>query len=251
MNHISGLGEYSHKIIAGVKGWFGNYCPLCRLENNNHSLCNVCSDLVLASMCNTCRCQYCMIEINSHSTDLCCSPCKDSKPSFEKIIAAFDYQPYGDLLIYRYKVQKQFWLAPILAQLLYQTVIDNQPFLSKDLILIPVPASKKALNKRGFNPAALITKILAHKLGLKYAPDYLLRVHEGVKQAKLNKEQRSINAAHLYQVNANIKGAKIVIVDDVFTTGSTLNTISKKLLHAGADVVYGWVLARTPNKNKV
>lgn len=260
MNQLTYLREHSHNIFAGVRGLFGYYCPLCKHRNIKQELCSCCQGLVLDSMLShDNRCQLCMAyAATNHSY---CQQCLNDKPSYKKLIAAFDYQPYGDLLIYKYKVQKQFWLAPLLSELLYQAVLKNSEYFQNILensecssnkpIVVPVPPSYTSLKKRGFNPPSLIAKHLARKLGLKYAPEVLVRLHNGVKQAKLSKEQRAINASYLYMINANIVGTDIIIVDDVFTTGSTINTISKQMLNAGANNIYAWVLARTPNKNKV
>ena len=250
MNQLNYLSEHSHNMFAGVKAIFGYYCPLCKHKNIKYELCLCCQDLVLASVLDGAkRCNLCMIHIHADQTH--CQQCLNNKPAYKKLIAAFDYQPYGDLLIYKYKVEKQFWLAAILADLLHKAILKNPECLSKDLILVAVPPSYKSLKKRGFNPPSLIAKALAHKLDLKYAPDILMRQHNGVKQAKLSKEQRAINVSYLYKINADITGKNIVIIDDVFTTGSTINTIAKQMLNAGANNVYAWVLARTPNKNKI
>lgn len=134
----------------------------------------------------------------------------------------------------------------MLGSLLAQEVRRAWPDMPADIILVPVPSSKKAIRRRGFNPSAEVARVLACRLNRRYSPEILRRVREGHKQAMLNREERMIGASGLYQVAADVCGARIAVVDDVLTTGSTLHHISGLLKRSGAVSVCGVVLARTP-----
>jgi ComF family protein len=175
-----------------------------------------------------------------------CSDCAFHAPAFDRIIAGFDYLAPADMLIHYLKVQKQFTLAPLLAGLLAEAVRNAQPTLPHDAILVPVPASPASLVRRGFNPAAEIARCLAKELGLAYRPALLRRSHDGLKQAQLARLERVRSVKRLYACTQKLDGATIAVVDDVLTTGSTLNSIARELRSAGAASVYGLVLARTP-----
>ncbi|NYT84924.1 ComF family protein [Pusillimonas harenae] len=161
-------------------------------------------------------------------------------------MAAFDYAAPGDLLIYRLKVERQFTSASMLAGLLADAVQASSLTLPESLVLVPVPASRAALLRRGFNPAAEIAYGLARRLNRPCRPGLVLRAREGAKQSQLGRLARMRSTQSLYACAQHLQGAHIAVVDDVLTTGSTLHSIAQALKAAGAASVWGLVLARTP-----
>ena len=161
----------------------------------------------------------------------------------------FDYQPPADLLIHRFKAQSQFALAPGLAAMLARAVQQRPGSWPHDVVLVPVPASRQSLVRRGFNPAAEVARGLSDHLGWPCRPELLIRVAQGSKQALLNREQRDMATAGLYRTTGPV-GHTVAIVDDVMTTGSTFNSIARILRRSGAVNVYALVLARTPQPDQ-
>jgi predicted amidophosphoribosyltransferase len=113
-------------------------------------------------------------------------------------------------------------------------------------ILVPVPASRASILRRGFNPAAEIARYVARRLDLDCRPGLLLRVQEGVKQTRRSRAERFIGTDDLYRCPRRVDGVTIAVVDDVLTTGSTLDSIARQFRSVGAVSVYGLVVARTP-----
>ena len=219
-------------------------CALCRGPARGDRLCLACAQQVTGSMqANIPRCMRCCLALGSEAA---CSDCAFHAPAFDRIIAGFDYLAPADTLIHYLKVQKQFTLAPLLAGLLADAVRNAQPALPHDAILVPVPASRASLLQRGFNPAAEVARCLAKELGVAYRPALLRRTHDGLKQAQLARLERARSVQRLYACTQKLDGATIAVVDDVLTTGSTLNSIARELRSAGAATVCGLVLARTP-----
>lgn len=112
-------------------------------------------------------------------------------------------------------------------------------------MLIPVPLGKKRLRERGYNQVALVARPLAYGLGLQYAPQGLWKSRETRSQVGLNVSQRRENVSQAYQAEGKVvKRRSILLMDDVATTGSTIQSSAEALLSAGAREVYAITIAR-------
>jgi len=116
----------------------------------------------------------------------------------------------------------------------------------QDLILVPIPLTMKKERKRGFNQAKEIAKELSNKLELPLIDDVLLKIKETLPQVDLEENLRIQNpkGSFLVKNEHKIMGKKILLVDDVYTTGSTMEECSKILRDAGAKEVWGVAIAR-------
>src|SRR5690606_11797827 len=111
-------------------------------------------------------------------------------PAFDRVIAAFNYAAPGDLLVHQFKVDRRYGHASMLARLLADAVRRAGQAFPATTILVPVPASRAALRKRGFNPAAELARCLAAELQWPCRPGLLARTHEGRKQTQLTRAER-------------------------------------------------------------
>jgi len=141
---------------------------------------------------------------------------------------------------------QQWQMAPALAALLAQAVRNSAEQLPATSILLAIPARAASIRTRGFNPAAELARALAQQLELRYAPNWLLRQHEGSRQTHATKRQRLQATRHDFVCPRPLNAAVVAVVDDVMTTGSTLHYAARTLRQAGAAQVWGLVLARTP-----
>lgn len=113
-------------------------------------------------------------------------------------------------------------------------------------ILLPVPLAPHRLAERGYNQADLLARPLADAVGIRYADDILFRSHETVKQFALPAARRWENLLGAFQVKSPLaEGARVLLVDDIMTTGATLNAAAVALKRAGAGQVFALTLART------
>jgi ComF family protein len=119
-------------------------------------------------------------------------------------------------------------------------------------LIIPVPLSPKRQSERGYNQAAVIAHPLALSVNIKYEPGALIKTREAYSQIGLSYEQRLANIHNAFIADRHkVKGKNILIVDDVTTTGATLNACGTALLEAGALRVYGLTLAKTSFNPKI
>ena len=130
-------------------------------------------------------------------------------------------------LIINFKYSGDFYCGEYLAKLLKEKFEEEK--LDGDLITF-VPSSKKALKKRGFNQCEVLAKTLSKELGIPYI-NTLDRVKQGKEQKRLSREERILNMQAAFKVKNNLllKGKKIILIDDVVTTGATLIACANQL----------------------
>jgi ComF family protein len=148
--------------------------------------------------------------------------------------------------IQRFKYNSQTQLASSLGSLLSSFAREWVPN-PEDFLAVPVPLHERRLRERGFNQSLLLAKVLASELGAQL--DYLSLVRKRYTRAQtgLRKEERRKNVKDAFSViyPELINGKKLLLIDDVFTTGHTLNECAKTLKRSGATVVVCLTLART------
>ena len=119
-------------------------------------------------------------------------------------------------------------------------------FLKSYDIIIPVPVHRKRKRLRGYNQSELIAKELAKKLKLKVYTDVLVKINNNKVQSKLNKEERMKNVKNVYKIinKEKIKNKNIIILDDIYTTGATINECIKELEKTDANKIGVLILAK-------
>ena len=159
-------------------------------------------------------------------------------PPYARVIA---YGLYEDVLkeaISRFKFYGLRRLSRPLGGLL-----PNLPIPASDAI-VPVPLTAKGLRQRGFNQSLLIARVVSKKTGTPLNIDTLLKIRETPPQVGLSASERHKNLAGAFGVKGDLKGKRILLVDDVVTTGATAAACSKALLKAGAQEVVVLAIAR-------
>jgi predicted amidophosphoribosyltransferase len=163
-----------------------------------------------------------------------------------RVVAGFDYESPADMLITRYKSERRYVLAGILADLILLAQFEGTGNLPPDTVLVPIPSSRASLRRRGFNPAAELARMLSYRTGLPVQQRWLARAREGPKQSTLTRAARLEGAMGGYVCPGSIPLCTIALVDDVMTTGSTLSAAALALREAGAGSLIGLVAARAP-----
>ncbi len=117
------------------------------------------------------------------------------------------------------------------------------PF-ANDATLIPVPASAERIEERGYNQTTLLARALAKRFSLRVDDEALVRIRATAKQANRSWAERRRNVKHAFAATRSLAGESVVLVDDVLTTGATLNECARAALAAGAARVDAYVIAR-------
>jgi len=215
-------------------------CTLCGGKSRD-ALCATCSNNY--SDRHTARCTCCAIRLPELSHSLQCGNCLARPPAFDLTFAASDYAPPIDQLLQALKFHAKLPLAKAFGRLLSELPVPPHA----DLI-IAVPLSLERLAERGFNQSLEIARTLAHHWKLPLATNVCLRVKHTQTQASLPMHQRRVNMRNVFAIQNSplIIGKRILLVDDVMTTGHTLNELAHCLKRHGASHVTNFVVARTP-----
>ena len=171
-----------------------------------------------------------------------CGQCLKSPPAFDHVTAAFLYCDSLAELIPSAKFGARWSLLPALAELLRQKVDD----LPRPGCLVALPLHPRRLQERGFNQAHEIAAPLAEKLHIPLANHVLQRSRDTEHQARLSEKARHRNMRGAFHATEEARDRHIVLIDDVMTTGASLDAAARALKKTGARRVDAWVLARTP-----
>lgn len=225
--------------ISALREWlqrwaFPQHCVLC--AEPGAALCEPCGDDLPGL--HAVRCPVCAV--SSVRAEIC-GECLAHPPHFAKVSVALSYAFPVDALIRHLKYAGDLSLADPLAALLAERAGDE---MRPDCV-IPMPLSAQRLRERGFNQSHEIARSLARRLHVPVAFAACRRIRDTPPQASLPLDQRRANIRGAFDCGINLEGARVVIVDDVLTSGATLNELARTLLRAGAAEVTGWVLART------
>lgn len=167
-----------------------------------------------------------------------------TKPHFDCCYAALIYAHPVNSLITRLKFKHQLEIAGLLAQTLEQ-YLHGKDFARPDFIL-PIPLHPTRLKERGFNQAVEIARPLSRAFDLPLETRLCRRIRVTPSQRELSQRERRKNLRHAFSLHGSVSGARIALVDDVMTTGSTLDELARELARAGAQQVIAWCVARTP-----
>jgi ComF family protein len=163
-------------------------------------------------------------------------------PPYIRAVAVFQYGGELAQAIYQLKYRNQLFLARPLGTLM----AGHLHALAPDLV-VPVPLHRRRLNQRGYNQAAELAKFAARKIAIPVAPTLAVRVHDTPAQVSLSLSQRKTLNADSFSVKKKkkLKGKHIVVLDDVYTTGTTTRAVTRALLRDGARAVSVLTLAKS------
>jgi ComF family protein len=209
-------------------------CLLCGAGPAAALLCPTCADS-LARLSKD-ACPVCG-ELSPAGT--ICGTCLKAPPQFDATVAVFRYLFPVDKLIQALKYQRRLAIAGFLAEAML-----TGPRPTGDVI-VPLPLSTPRLRERGFNQAVELARPLARALALPLELDGCTRHRDTVPQATLPWKDRRENIRHAFECAIDLGGRSVIVVDDVMTTGATLDEFARTLKAHGAARVTNWVAART------
>jgi len=224
-------------ISSIFKQAFPFTCLLCGATSGTGHLCGAClADLPWHSLP---QCPQCAIPTPDGQV---CGACLKHPPAFDRTRAALAYAFPLDRLIPRLKYNGQLAIAPALGECLAQAVA---PGPGPDC-LIPMPLHGRRIRERGFNHATEIAREVAKRLSIPLDTDSCQRIRDTPPQMGLKHDARRRNVRGAFVCTGDVQGRRIALVDDVMTTGTSLDELAKTLKQAGALEVETWVVARTP-----
>jgi ComF family protein len=227
------LGEAAARFAQRV---LGGTCLLCRGTAARGLLCDAC-DAELPRL-DRALCPRCALPSPAGEV---CGRCLAEPPHFDATIAALEYAFPVDVLVQSLKFRGELALAGLLGRLLAERVRQG-PAVQ---YVLPVPLAGGRLRERGYNQSLEIARFVAGAAHAALAPGLCERTSETRAQSALPWSERARNVRGAFRATRSLDGAAIAVLDDVMTTGATLDEIAAELKRSGATQVVNWVVART------
>ena len=210
-------------------------CLVCQMQFKDPTpLCKAC-ELLIPRLKNTC------MSCAEPSTHSFCGRCRQHGSVIHRLYVFYPYQQPLTQLIKQFKFGQSLDLNRYLAQLL----LNHLPTEAlKTQCLIPIPMHPQKLRQRGFHQTALLTKQLSKKTGIPYQLNLCKKTINTVSQSSLTRLQRKSNLEHAFTCQP-IQYQHITLIDDVITTGSTLQTLANLFQQQGVLKIDAWVLCKS------
>ncbi|MEH6593368.1 MAG: ComF family protein [Halioglobus sp.] len=223
------------------------FCELCGLRSHRRlPLCIACQTRMAP---NTHSCQRCALPLPPSATSSdrrLCGACQQRLPAYARVLAPWLYDEHMAFLMHRWKFMGEQRLSGLLAGLWLEQLTAT-PAVDA---MVPVPLHWRRLCHRGFNQSELLCHQLHRQSPLlrtaKTWAGLVSRRRTTVTQSSLDASHRGENLRDAFEVRQPCDGLHLAIVDDVMTTGSTVDALAKVLRAAGAASVEVWCIARTP-----
>jgi ComF family protein len=221
-------------------------CVLCAqageaVHRDNIDLCAACASELPV---NSPACRQCGEHLDGIGARLLlCGMCLRKPPRFDSTHCAYRYSYPIDHLVRALKYRDRLTFARVLGDLLAQSLLRARIEPLPEL-LIPVPLAEGRYRERGFNQASELAEQLQRKLSIPLCADVLERKRDTREQAGLDRIGRRKNVRNAFATRIPLSAKHVALVDDVVTTGSTVNEIARVLRRAGAERIEVWAVAR-------
>ncbi len=231
-------------FVERLRALLSPHCAVCGLRADAAPLCSGCrADFFGPAH----RCVQCGLRLALSAGSPRCGRCLREQPAYDATLALADYAPPVDGLVLALKFGHRLELATLFGTLLGERIAASS---ARDALLVPVPLAFERQAERGFNQAGEIAKALQRATGLTLRHDAVLRTRHGVAQEGLDADERRRNVRRAFTVAASaapsLAGREIVVIDDVMTSGATLDEVATVLKRADAARVTNAIVARTP-----
>lgn len=228
---------------------FPSHCLVCaRIISQNSLFCN--DDWQELKFITDPKCKICSYpfeyNVATHQ-DLYCVSCLTKRPFYDRLVTIFSYNEQIKKAVACLKYNDATYLSKKFAELIFKKIKNE---INNFDLIIAVPLHKKRLKKRKFNQSILLVQaIVKYNKSLKFYPDLMIRTKYNHAQVGLSKKQREKNLVNAFQVRDKylslIKNKKILLIDDVVTTGTTVNNCAKVLRKNGANEIVVLTIAKT------
>jgi ComF family protein len=217
-------------------------CLLCGAPGTENI--DICTPCLQELPHNHNHCRICALPLASNHANPVCGNCLKQAPNFDCCHAPFIYGYPLSGLISDFKFNYKLYTGRLLAELLINSIEKNQLKLPE--LIMPVPLHSSRLRERGFNQAMELAKPIGRHFNIPIDIKSCKRARATETQSTLDKKIRIKNMRGAFKVVQKIECEHLVLIDDVVTTGTTVNELAKTIKASGVKRVDVWSLARTP-----
>lgn len=196
-------------------------CQLCQRAQCPSGICATCKKILpyRPKACSHCG----KIQLDRVLCD-----CHEINRAYDSVRSIFFYEPPISNWIQQLKYQRDWSKCHLLAHLIQEYIASQAQWI------IPVPLHPKRLRKRGYNQVEMFLAPLKKQIHAGFRPEWVSRKHDNPSQTQLCRQSRLLNLKNAFEVDAKVKGQHILLVDDVFTTGATVQSLSRACRDKGA-----------------
>ncbi|MDH5611974.1 MAG: ComF family protein [Gammaproteobacteria bacterium] len=232
-------------VHSGVQLLFPTRCLMCgRSGQGGADLCEYCHQQLPF---NQTACSHCALPLPPGTSDnAVCGRCQKKPPYYNEAFSLFSYEQPVIWLIQQLKFNEKLVHARLLGQLLAASACIEHIGAGEEVCILPVPLYKKRLRQRGFNQSIELARALSKKTGWPMDLQRVVRIRDTSAQTGLDAKARRKNIRGAFAVVEPLPQKHVVIVDDVVTTGSTANELSRVLKKSGVKKITVLSLARAP-----
>jgi ComF family protein len=234
------IGIQGRRLVTSFLSFFyPSLCPVCRNPSDTHVHAPICLRCwnTIERYCGP-SCRVCAVPIVSSHARLC-GECLSRPPRFSSVLAYGLYSGALREAVHLFKFLGIRRLGRPLGRLL-----SCLPVPEADMI-VPVPLSKGRLRQRGFNQSLLLAKALSKNLGIHLSMDCLVKKRDTLPQTGLCANERVNNLKGAFETRGDVARKRVILLDDVMTTGATVRECAKALARAGAEEIIVVILARS------
>ncbi|MFH1519644.1 MAG: ComF family protein [Candidatus Omnitrophota bacterium] len=237
---------FGNYLKAAKDLFFPCLCLCCGKKIDQDYLCSQCLGKIV--FLTQPRCRYCARAVKSESGDTC-SKCRQKVYPYHRLISATAYQEPMASLIHLFKYTNYDYLAGFLASLIKKYLLKISFNPNNHHLITPVPLHRDKLKIRGYNQAGLLAKLLSNYFKIPFRDDIISNTNIRPSQVKLPPQRRKTNVQGIFAVDEDLKQRKIILIDDIFTTGATVSACSKALAEKGTEIITVITLSKTLNTN--
>lgn len=241
---VSSVRRFLHALLDVILPPICHICHSHIPDAGRLHICRSCRDRL--PLVSSPLCPLCGVPFAGVGGDHRCGACLTYPPHYDLARSLYLYEGAIRDLIHSFKYNQQTQLRYPLALLALEGVSGLAAYAPH--IIIPVPLHRSRLRQRGFNQAVLLGKVLSQQMSLPMLPDALVRTRPTEPQIKLSATERRLNVKGAFSVGraGSVAGKRILLLDDVMTTGSTMDECARELKKAGAEAVFAAAIARAP-----
>ncbi len=232
-------------LEAAVSLLYPSVCTICgRSVGAGEYLCDQCEAKtvrIVAPFCQKCSEPF----EGAITSAFTCANCAHRTIYFDAAVAAYRGRGIVRQMIHEFKYGRQIHLRHLVARWLHAALDDERLCGRRFDVIVPVPLHPARQRERGFNQASLLAELLSAQTSIPAKP-VLERIRYTTTQTALDRSERMENLHNAFRLrkNADVRGLRVLLVDDVLTTGSTLNECARLLKRAGAFSVHAATAAR-------
>lgn len=238
-----GLEGLARALDDLVEAWLPVSCIVCGVAHRN-GLCPACEEALPGR--HAIRCPCCGLRMAACAAPGSCTQCATTPPAFERTIVLADYAPPLDRIVHALKFGRDAALAQPLGRCLARLAQSHRDCVDGNPIVAAVPLSVQRLAWRGFNQSLELARAMAGACRFELGRHLLRRTRAGAPSSTLHARERHASLADAFNGHVEAAGRSVLLVDDVMTTGATMEAAAAALRRAGAARVINCVLARTP-----